>query len=108
MSAVRCPFAFENYHIFYLGLTKTLPYVCRIIRHDKGKHFLKTNNTLKEVLNDKLTNKSAEIQRIRVRYSCLFSLLKPAGCLSGHQAQTLISLRILSDTVIEQCFSVFD
>lgn len=40
MSAVRCPFAFENYHIFYLGLTKTLPYVCRIVRHDKGKHFL--------------------------------------------------------------------
>ena len=53
MSAVRCPFAFENYHIFHLGPTKTLPYVHRIIRYDKGKHFSETNNTQKEVLNDK-------------------------------------------------------
>ena len=105
MSVVRLSSHSENCHISYKGLTKTLPYVCRIDRHDKGKHFLKTNNTLKEVLNDKLTNKSAEIQRIRVRYSCLLSLLKPAGCLSGYQIQTLISLRILSDTVIGQCFS---
>ena len=28
MSAVHCPFAFENYHIFSEGLMKTLSSVC--------------------------------------------------------------------------------
>ena len=88
-----CPLSshIENYHIFYKGLTKTLSYVCRIVRHDKGKHFLETNNTLKEVLNDKLTNKSAEIQRIRVSFPYMFLCLSlPDRYLNGMSIATFL------------------
>lgn len=47
MSAARYPFAFENYHIFYLGLRKHFPYVCYLFNSNtKLKNIFQTNNTL--------------------------------------------------------------
>lgn len=66
MSAVRRPSDIKKTTTFSIkDLRKHFRMYVPIAWHDKGKHFPGTDNTHQEVLNDKLTNKSAEIQRSR-------------------------------------------